>query len=83
MFENWLQEQEASWDYIKNTPSSVLKPDGKTYYKMYEDNKFYPYYFKNSDGISFSDKYQLFLSTKTDDHVILQEFRLEKRRLMF
>lgn len=50
MFENWLQEQEASWDYIKNTPSSVLKPDGKTYYKMYEDNKFYPYYFKNSDG---------------------------------
>jgi len=50
MFENWLQEQEASWDYIKNTPSSVLKPDGKTYYMMYEDNKFYPYYFKNSDG---------------------------------
>ena len=50
MFENWLQEQEASWDYIKNTPSSVLKPDGKTYYMMFEDNKFYPYYFKNSDG---------------------------------
>lgn len=50
MFENWLQEQEASWDYIKNTPSSVLKPDGKTYYMMYEDNKFYPYYFKNSNG---------------------------------
>ena len=50
MFENWLQEQEASWDYIKNTPSSVLKPDGKSYYMMYEDNKFYPYYFKNSDG---------------------------------
>ena len=23
IFENWLQEQEASWDYIKNTPSSV------------------------------------------------------------
>jgi len=49
-FENFIQEEETSWDYVKNKDSAVLKPDGKTYYKVYEDGKFYPYYHQNSNG---------------------------------
>ena len=50
LFENFIQEEETSWDYVKNKDSAVLKPDGKTYYKVYEDGKFYPYYHQNSNG---------------------------------
>ena len=50
LFENFIQEEETSWDYVKNKNSAVLKPDGKTYYKVYEDGKFYPYYHQNSNG---------------------------------
>ena len=47
---NFIQQEEAGWDYVKNKPSAVLKEDGKTYYKQFENNKFYPYYLENSDG---------------------------------
>jgi hypothetical protein len=49
-FETFVQEQESSWDYIKNKNSAILKPDGKTYYKIFEGDKFYPYYHENTDG---------------------------------
>ena len=65
-FETFLQEEETSWDYVKNTNSAVLKPDGKTYYKMYEDGLFYPYYLKNSDG-TFEDKATIGFGKRGDD----------------
>ena len=49
-FRTFIQEEETSWDYVKNKDSAVLKPDGKTYYKIYEDGMFYPYYHQNADG---------------------------------
>ena len=48
--QKFIQEQEAGWDYIKSKDSDVLKEDGVTYYKMFEDGLFYPYYHKNKDG---------------------------------
>ena len=51
-FENYikfLEDEEAAWSYVKNTNSAILKPDG-TYYKIFENNKFYPYYYQNSTG---------------------------------
>jgi hypothetical protein len=32
---------------------------------------------KNSDDVSSADKYHLFMSTKVDDHGILEEFRFQ------
>ena len=49
-FRTFIQQEETSWDYVKNKNSAVLKPDGKTYYKIYEDGMFYPYYHENADG---------------------------------
>jgi GH24 family phage-related lysozyme (muramidase) len=52
-FENYikfLEDEEASWSYVQNKNSAILKPDGKTYYKIFEGNKFYPYYHENSNG---------------------------------
>ena len=48
--EHLYKKEETSWDYVKNKNSAVLKPDGKTYYKIYEDGMFYPYYHENADG---------------------------------
>ncbi len=50
MFNAFIKEQEAGIDYMKNKNSSVMKPDGSEYYKMYEDGVFYPYYYENTDG---------------------------------
>ena len=41
---NFIKGQEGDWDYIKSKDSAILKPDGESYYKIYEDGKFYPYY---------------------------------------
>jgi len=49
-FRTFIQQEETSWDYVKNKNSAVLKPDGKTYYKIYENGMFYPYYHQNADG---------------------------------
>ena len=34
---NFIQQEEAGWDYVKNKDSAVLKEDGKTYYKQFEN----------------------------------------------
>ena len=49
-FQNFIQQEEAGWDYVKSKKSAILKPDGKNYYKVFENNKFYPYYHENDDG---------------------------------
>ena len=36
---NFIKGEEANWEYIKAKNSAVLKDDGETYYKIYEDGK--------------------------------------------
>tara|TARA_R110002126_G_scaffold106081_1_gene240785 strand:+ start:3514 stop:6762 length:3249 start_codon:yes stop_codon:yes gene_type:complete len=42
-FINFLKEQEAGPEFMRSINSAVKKPDG-TYYKAFEDGKFYPYF---------------------------------------
>ena len=72
MFSTFIKEQEAGVDYMKNKDSSVMKPDGSGYYKMYEDGVFYPYYYENTDG-TFEETATIGYGTKGEN--IYQQYK--------